>query len=185
MAIRDRIRELRRVPASSLRPHPRNWRTHPPSQRDALGNLLRDIGFAGALLVRECPDGGLQLVDGHLRAEMAPGALVPVLVLDIDEREAERILLSHDPLAALAGTDQQQLASLVDDTQMQKDALHELLMSLADSRPPEPFSGSIPGGEIEIPECYQVVVECRDEEDQRQVYEQMAGSGYACRLLTL
>jgi hypothetical protein len=29
MNIKDRIRELRRVPASSLRPNPKNWRTHP------------------------------------------------------------------------------------------------------------------------------------------------------------
>ena len=33
MAIRDRIKELRRVPASELQAHPRNWRTHPEYQR--------------------------------------------------------------------------------------------------------------------------------------------------------
>ena len=39
------------------------------------------------------------LVDGHLRAETTPDAIVPVLVLDVDEAEADKILLTLDPLA--------------------------------------------------------------------------------------
>jgi hypothetical protein len=53
MFIRDRIRELRRVPAGQLRPNPKNWRTHPPAQRDALKGLLAELGYCDALLVRE------------------------------------------------------------------------------------------------------------------------------------
>lgn len=40
MQIRDRIRELRRVPARELRANPRNWRTHPQRQREALAGVL-------------------------------------------------------------------------------------------------------------------------------------------------
>jgi hypothetical protein len=100
--IRDRIRELRRVRAAELLPNPRNWRLHPASQRAALEGILREIGFADALLARELPDGRLELVDGHLRAETAPDQLVPVLVLDVNEAEANKILLTLDPLAAMA-----------------------------------------------------------------------------------
>ena len=53
MKIRDRIKELRRVPASRLRPHPNNWRTHPPAQQDALRGLLAEIGYADALVARD------------------------------------------------------------------------------------------------------------------------------------
>ncbi len=72
MQIRDRVKEFRRVAAKELRPHPRNWRTHPAGQRDAMRGVLAEIGFADALLARELPDGSLQLVDGHLRVEVAP-----------------------------------------------------------------------------------------------------------------
>ncbi|MEM9656955.1 MAG: hypothetical protein AAF961_01210 [Planctomycetota bacterium] len=113
MQIRDRIKELRRVPARSLQPHPRNWRTHPPAQHDALRSALADIGYADALLARELADGSLQLIDGHLRAETAPDALAPVLVLDVDEQEAERILLTLDPLASLAGGRRREARRLV------------------------------------------------------------------------
>ena len=49
MQFRDRVKELRRVPASQLKPNPRNWRKHPTSQQTALRALLDEVGFAGAL----------------------------------------------------------------------------------------------------------------------------------------
>ena len=52
MKIRDRIKELRRVKAGRLRPHPNNWRVHPKDQQDALRGLLAEIGYADALLAR-------------------------------------------------------------------------------------------------------------------------------------
>ena len=55
MDIRDRVIDFRRVPASSIRPSPFNWRTHPREQADALRGLLAELGFAGAVLARE-PD---------------------------------------------------------------------------------------------------------------------------------
>ncbi len=104
MHIRDRIKELRRVRASDLRPNPRNWRTHPAVQQDALRGLLAEVGYADALLARELADGTLMLVDGHLRAETTPDAVVPVLVLDLSEAEADKVLLTLDPLAGMATT---------------------------------------------------------------------------------
>ena len=98
MQIRDRIKELRRVRASELVPNPRNWRTHPVPQRNAMRGILAEVGYADALLARELPDGRLEIIDGHLRAETTPDALVPVLVLDVNEAEASKILLTHDPL---------------------------------------------------------------------------------------
>ena len=105
MQIRDRIKEFRRVPANQLRPHPRNWRTHPRAQQDAMRGVLAEIGYADALLARELPDGSLQLLDGHLRAEVTPQAMVPVLILDLDDDEALMLLATLDPLSAMAGTD--------------------------------------------------------------------------------
>lgn len=102
--ILDRVRELRRVPASELRPDPRNWRRHPKRQRAALRGVLERVGFADAVLAREDVDGNLVLVDGHLRAEILDQD-IPVLVLDVSEEEAGLLLASLDPIAALAETD--------------------------------------------------------------------------------
>src|SRR5688572_16683843 len=123
MQIRDRIRELRRVRAADLRPNPRNWRTHPPAQQDALRGVLAEIGFAAALLVRELPDGSLEIIDGHLRAETAADALVPVLLLDVDETEADKLLAVFDPIGNLAGVDYERLNGLVVDLDIESSPL--------------------------------------------------------------
>src|SRR5580692_5069287 len=75
--IRDRIRELRRVPAKDLLVNPKNWRRHPKAQADALRGLLTEIGYADALLARELPDGQLMLIDGHLRKDTTPDVELP------------------------------------------------------------------------------------------------------------
>lgn len=188
MHIRDRIKELRRVRAADLRPNPRNWRTHPPAQQDALRGVLAEVGYADALLARELEDGSLMLIDGHLRAEATPEAMVPVLVLDVDEREAEKILLTHDPLAGMAGVSQEHLAALLAEVQTENAAVRELLDSLAAGSGfslPDATSRLAERPAVRVPESYQVVVECRDEEDQREVFERMRAEGYRCRVLTL
>jgi len=141
MRIRDRIRELRRVPAGQLRPNPKNWRTHPPAQRDALKGLLAELGYCDALLVRELEDGALELVDGHLRAEETPDMEVPVLVLDVSAEEAEKLLLTLDPLASLAEADTDALTSLLASVDTDSEAVRAMLAELAAgelTRFPEP-----------------------------------------------
>jgi hypothetical protein len=185
MQVRDRIRELRRVPAGELRPNPRNWRTHPDAQRDALRGLLAEIGYAGALLARELDDGSLQLIDGHLRAETTPDAVVPVLVLDVSAEEADKILLTHDPIAALAGTDHEQLTALLSDAKFASPQVTQLLDTLAQTAAEVEEAVEREYEEVRIPESWQVVVECHDEEDQRAMFERLRGEGRRCRVLTL
>lgn len=130
MQIRDRVRELRRVKASDLLPSPRNWRTHPQPQADALRGVLSEIGYADALLARET-EAGLMLVDGHLRAETTPDALVPVLVLDVTEAEADKLLLTLDPLAGMAEANNEVLKALMDSLEFDSPAVKEMLDGLA------------------------------------------------------
>ena len=132
MQIRDRIKELRRVPASALRPNPKNWRTHPQAQQDALRGVLAEVGIADAVLARELPDGSLMLVDGHLRAETITDAEVPVLVLDVNEAEADKILATLDPLAAMAEADSAKLDELLREVQTGNEALAGMLTDLAE-----------------------------------------------------
>ena len=125
MKIRDRIRELRRVPASDLLPNPKNWRTHPKAQQDALRGVLAEVGMADACLARELPDGSLMLIDGHLRAETAADAKVPVLILDVSEAEADKLLATLDPLAAMAESDAAKLDELLRNVDTGSEALQQ------------------------------------------------------------
>lgn len=161
--IRSRVKELRHVPAQSLIPNGKNWRTHPPSQRAALEGILGEIGFADAILVRETPD-GLVICDGHLRSDLMGKADVPVLILDLDEAEADKLLLTLDPLAAMANADHDKLLGLLEATSFDSEAVNKMLESLAngetDFMPPlfEPVGEDEQGRldekkKVECPEC--------------------------------
>src|SRR5438034_9980497 len=105
--IRNRIKTHRRVRAGDLVPHEWNYRLHPELQKAALQALYREIGLARSLLAYELPDGRLKLIDGHLRRDLDPDLEVDVEVLDVNDDEARALLLSIDPLAALAETQTQ------------------------------------------------------------------------------
>lgn len=131
MSLRNRVKELRRVPASSLKPNPKNWRLHPDSQKKALQGVLEEVGIADACIAREMPDGSLMLIDGHLRAETAADDEVPVLVLDVSEEEADKILVTLDPLAGMAETDQELLAGLVGGMDIENEAMRSMVQDVA------------------------------------------------------
>lgn len=150
MLIRDRIKELRRVKASDLSPSPKNWRTHPQGQVDALAGVLEEIGYADALLARELPDGTLQLVDGHCRREISADEEVPVLVLDLDEHEADKLMTLLDPLAAMAEANTEALGKLLHDVETDNAAVQEMLDGLARDNGIDLFEA---GGEEEAPEA--------------------------------
>lgn len=132
MNIRDRIIDFRRVKASELRPNPRNWRTHPEAQQNALRGILAEVGYVDALLARSLPDGTLELVDGHLRAETTPDMEVPVLVCDLDDAEAAKVLATFDPLSAMAETNAVMLDALLRDVDTGSADLQQMLAGLAD-----------------------------------------------------
>lgn len=134
--IRDRIIGLKRVKAGDLLPHPKNWRRHPEAQQTAMRASLREIGWADALLARQTPD-GLCLIDGHLRRDLSPDTKVPVLILDLTEAEADKLLATLDPLAGLAETDFSALAELADSIVWDEPDLAAMVEGLSEPESPE------------------------------------------------
>ena len=147
--IKNRIIELRQVKAGDLLENPRNWRTHPEAQRSALTAVLDEVGIAGALVGYETED-GLRLIDGHLRKEQDPEQEWPVLVLDVDDLEADKLLVTMDPLAAMADANEQVLADLIDSIDTDSDDLRKMLDDLASDNP-LPTNGEVV--EDEVPEA--------------------------------
>src|SRR5580658_5761830 len=131
MKIRDRIKELRRVKASELVPHEKNWRVHTPQQTAALKGLLAEIGYADALIGRILPDGKIGLIDGHLRKSATPTMEVPVLIVDLNDEEAAKLLLTLDPLAAMAEADHDKMTALLETVRTDSEAVASLLERIA------------------------------------------------------
>lgn len=194
--LQDRIKGFRRVKAKSLRPHPQNWRLHPANQRGALREALEQIGISAALIAYETPE-GLTLIDGHLRADMDPEQKWPVLVLDVDDQGAQRLLASLHPLEALAEADHQKLEQLVQQAQLEGEQLLEAVaqrwseQEAAEGELAEPPAAALDDSDLtpdEVPEhvtrhAYGVIVLCNNEPEQRQVYDDLRGQGYDCRVV--
>lgn len=159
---RDRIKSLKRVKASDLIPNPHNWRRHPESQLKALRSVIDDVGFVGAELAIETPD-GLMLIDGHARAELSGDQKIPVLITDLDEEEAKALLVVFDPLTSMADVDEAALAGLLELVHGESEGMQELLTSIGEEAgvtPPDFQPSSIDDqgrldekAKVQCPEC--------------------------------
>jgi len=100
--------------------------------------LLERLGYVNALLVRDLGDGTYQVLDGHMRLEIAQGATdVPVLLLDVTEEEAALILATHDPIGDLALPDAESSDALARAVWTDNEAINTVLrdLLLPDSTP--------------------------------------------------
>jgi len=178
--IRNRIKGHRRVKAGELLPHEWNFRNHPEIQKSALEAVYREVGFARSLLAYEMPDGRLKLIDGHLRRDLDPNMEVDVEILDVNDDEARTLLLSIDPLAALAETQKQLHDRLMEVTPTSNEelkeawqaAVEEKMQKWKQSREVEPGS-----------EQWIVMVTCRDEEHQVELLKRFQEEGLKVRAL--
>ena len=178
---RNRIIGHRKVRAGDLLVNEHNFRIHPEDQKNAIEALYDEVGFARSLLAYELPDGSLKLLDGHLRREIDPDMEVDVEVLDVNETEANKLLLSIDPLVGMAKMNedmQQKLVSMV------RTRSSELGLLWNESRKSASRLAQLRKRSLErakaiqhIPNQYLVIVECEDEEEQLQVLEDLKSQG--------
>src|SRR5262245_11846689 len=99
-ALKNRIIQYGTKPADQFLANPKNPRVHPISQREAMDEALKKVGFV--LPVVETKDG--YLLDGHERIYQAliNNDDVPYVVVDIssDEVDADYVLATLDALGA-------------------------------------------------------------------------------------
>ena len=174
---RSRIVGEADVSPVDLIPHPENWRRHPATQTKALSGALAEIGWVQRVVVNRRSG---RIIDGHARVELASArgeASVPVVYVDLDDNEERIALASLDPLAALAETDSEALAKLLEQAAVSDESLRAMFDEL------RPTSADVKA--VSIPQLHQVLAECDSEDKQRELYERLREEGYTCRLLTL
>lgn len=102
------------VDPKTLTPNVKNWRRHPQEQMNALGDVLSDVGWAGAVLYNEVTG---RLIDGHARREKAlerGDEKIPVLIGSWTEEQEAKILATLDPVGMLAAGDAAAYQALVE-----------------------------------------------------------------------
>ncbi len=110
---KDRIKELIRIDPEQIEDNPKNWRHHSPQQAAELKKVLAEIGIADVAIVYPVGNGKYRLIDGHLRRKTIRQK-IPAIVLDVNEKEADKLLLSLDPIASMAQAIESRLDSLIE-----------------------------------------------------------------------
>lgn len=114
MEWRNRIVESGTAEAGTLMPNPRNWRRHPAVQQAALSKGLQGVGWVQSVVVNRRTG---RLLDGHLRVALAleqgTGTAVPVNWVELTEEEETAVLVTLDPIAGMATTDEETLLANV------------------------------------------------------------------------
>jgi hypothetical protein len=187
-ALKNRIVAHRRIRAADLRPHPRNPRTHSADQRAALNAILAEVGLARSVLAYVADadkhlgaDAPLTLIDGHLRQEELREAVVEVEVLDVTDAEADKLLLTLDPLTQLAGYHEEMLDELRQRVETENNDLAALWASIAaqDAAVLEELKRQ-EQREQNVPEEFFVLIRCADEKEQVALLKRFRKEGLRC-----
>lgn len=186
---RNRIVRLEYHKPDDLLDHPKQWKRHGDRQLAALRAVLGEVGIAGALHAwrSERHGGRLTVWDGHGRKSLEAEQLWPVLVTDLNDEEADKLLLLFDPIGALAEIEPEKLRVLLEGVEPSDAAIGELLDELAREGGLEPAGGdggtdpADSGGSYESQ--YGVIVICDDEAHQERVYTELEAAGHKCRVV--
>jgi ParB-like chromosome segregation protein Spo0J len=131
MSWHNRIVGHDEVPPDQLMAHPDNWRIHPKYQQEALRGVINDIGYIKSVTVNKTTG---RVVDGHLRVTLALRdsiPTIPVEYVELTEAEEAEALLTLDPIAALAGSDKDNLELLLGQVNTDDAAVLKLLEDTA------------------------------------------------------
>ena len=171
-----------------LEPYARNARMHSDQQVADIAASIGRFGFNNPVLV----DGGGGIIAGHgrvLAAKRLGMERVPVVeLIHLNEDERRAYILADNKLAEKAGWDQDllrlelgELRDLDFDLAGFGFSDKELSKLLPGEPDPEPQAGA----EKEDNDQFGVIVICRDETHQEEVFNELAGAGHQCKVVTV
>lgn len=172
------IQRLVWVDPNTVDDNPKNWRLHPQRQLKALNASLDENGWAGAAVYNERTG---KLIDGHARKKQAieRNELLPVMVGSWTEEEEARLLLTLDPMSAMAETDTTLLRKLTDEVsgtlQELDDDNSATLATVA--RDLETFASNVDAGQQSsfLPEIIKPAKQRDDEDTLEKTSDQLPG----------
>lgn len=118
-------------PLDQIQFNPRNWRVHPLNQQNALKGVLEEVGWVQQVIVNKRTG---NLIDGHLRCQLAAreGAkTIPVVYVDVSEDEEALVLATLDPIGAMAATDKQKLAEILESVASENENVNKMMSDIA------------------------------------------------------
>jgi hypothetical protein len=167
------------VAIDSLSPDPANARKHGPRNLDAITASLRRFGQQKPIVVDS--NGIVRAGNGQLAAARMLGwTHIRIVRSDLPATELTAFAIADNRTAELAEWDDDVLARTLADPQIGDVGFNggEIKGFCTED---EPDTGAM----SEIQATFEVVAECRDEQEQKALYQRLTAEGYSCRLFTL
>jgi ParB family chromosome partitioning protein len=172
--------QIETVLIDAISPDPANARKHGRRNIDAIQASLRRFGQQKPIVVDS--GGTVRAGNGTLEAAKALGwTHIQIVRSDLPALELTAYAITDNRTAELAEWDTEILARLagggeLGDVGFEQD---ELNMLAGVEREKDPDQADT------ISQSFEVVIECRDEAQQRELFERLRGEGFTCRLFTL
>lgn len=169
------------VPITALAPWAKNPRKNDGEPVKAVMKSIKRFGFGSPILARRA-DG--EVIAGHtrLKAAIALGLdKVPVRYLDLDPAEAHLLALADNKVAEKSRWDDALVTQILSDY-----TTEDALDAGFTTKDLEKLGGAIDPGEPEsMVTVFQIIVSCKDEDQQADLLSELEGKGHECRLLML
>jgi ParB-like chromosome segregation protein Spo0J len=180
------VLEIEYVATDDLIPYFNNSRTHSESQVKQIAASIREFGFTNPILIDE----EQTIIAGHGRvmaAEVLSMSTVPCIRLSgLSEAQRKAYVIADNKLALNAGWDIDALSIEINqlaDLDFNLDILGFDIQELASILDGEK-EGTEPKEES-YSEIFNIVIECKDEEEQEKIFNRLDTEGYKCRVQSL
>jgi hypothetical protein len=168
------------ISIDSLSLDPGNARKHGKRNLETIQASLRRFGQQKPIVVDS--HNVVRAGSGTLEAARALGwESIQVVRSDLPMAELTAFAIVDNRTAELAEWDGDVLARLTCDGELGDVGFSAEEMEKLCGQIVEPNAGEKPA----LKEAFEVVIECRDEQEQKQMFERLSSEGFSCRLFTL
>ena len=175
--------QIQQKPIKDLIPYINNSRTHSDEQVAQIAASIKEFGWTNPILV----DGDNGIIAGHGRLSAARKLgmdIVPIIELShLTETQKKALIIADNKLALNAGWDNEilklEIGSLEDFNLSILGFNESELANLFDELKEVPIT------DLDYQAAFSIVVDCKDEQEQEKIFNELDTKGYKCRVQSL
>jgi len=176
--------QIKEIEVSKLIPYANNSRTHDDAQVAQLAASIKEFGFRNPILVD-----GVGIIAGHGRL-MAARKLgldkVPTIdCSDMTEIQKKAYIIADNKLALNSGWDSELLKLEITDLQNTDFDLTKLGFSEIELANLFDELKDVQIDDLDYKAAFSIVVDCKDEQEQEKIFNELDQKGYKCRVQSL
>ncbi|MCD6550331.1 ParB-like nuclease domain-containing protein [bacterium] len=177
--------EIKKIDINLLKPNNYNPNKIENGKLKCLRDKIIKDGYLQPILVRK-KDDYYEIIDGYHRwlcCKEAGYTEIECVIVDVNDRNAKLLTLAMNNLRG--SPEEDLLKKVIEDLENDMDLTEICLETGFSKKELEKLFKTEEIKEIEVNPTYEVVITCKDEIEQMEVFEKLKAEGYNCRVLIL